>query len=333
MFKKIVAATLALFLSGCSLLPKTATSFIDYYNVYVYGCNGHGYVDVVLKDYSVNDFSNDDEFIATKNVLSAIGNYVSGKSSNSSRLSISQTSGLSNGDVITIGVSAGGLFAGDLETSGTRLNLDDVEVKVAHLDDGFQFDMFDPTNVVFYCLPGVNEIFFEIPNTTSYSNELADNIEFDIDADDTSDISKDHTVFHVEADLSDDFLFPDTGEKYYNIDIYLAKHGLYAVTEADLVLKTEASAIDVNDDAKVLALTDRIYSQFDGVSSIVNLQKSDTDDFSYLIRYVDQNGKLCDISCKLANLNEKYIIVGGEYSVKSVSSDSAANGYTIVRTF
>lgn len=336
-FKKIVIALVAVScLAGCGSSSKkehvpnenrrTANydyDFVDFLDIKAYGPEGKGIIEVTSKKYSANDFSSENEYIRVKKAMDSLSMYyIQGENNSKSQISISKVEGLKNDDIVTIKLSDKAKY----DLGGVSMCLDPYEFVVSGLGEGEEIDLFDNSSVTFYNLEGTNQIDYLINKDTSkLPPEIIDNIEYTVSSSDTTFV-KDETILKASADFKKGFL--DTlPEKYYNIDIYMYKHGYLYNREVETVLDEVVKPLEFNDSI-IPPLENELNKMFYGkevsynrktyyVDRIANVQQSvdpkGNDKYIYSVVYHastedGSEGIVCRNSMKIYKVKDTFVI-------------------------
>lgn len=314
MKKILIFITSLLLLSGCFGKKEVDINkgrgdnytydFIDLIDISVFGTNGIGFIEVSPKNFTVNDFSTEEEYIAIKKAMEAMKlTYKQGVDAES-YIVVTPSVGLKNGDIVNISIK--NTYKGD--NGGLSINMEGYNFVVSGLEEPTALNLFDESSVMFYGLEGTNEVYPLKKYGGSIPKEILDNLEYTIVTDGTK-LEKDKTVLNITADINKDFL-NNAENPYYRTDIYLGKNGYYANLQAEKVLTTVVKPLNfaevpINDIQKsIFENLSKLNIQRNNVSFIVSniatiQQRKNTgvldDNFSYLTTFYADGGseRLC----------------------------------------
>ena len=244
-----------------------AYDFIDYLSVITYGEDGDGYVEVIQRDINVSMFPSEEEYIAVKKDLENLKlRYVQGeKVSSDNRLTVSKTEGLSNGDVIQIGVNY------KEEDLNSDLNIETYDYVVDGLGVATDIDLFSKEMVTFYATDN-GELFYHLHAPRNTLKELKEHLTYEITTDNA--IEADKTVLSITATLDKEFM---DANKINSLKLFLARNDLRGPVTAEKVLQTVIQPIDYSSANQALveaALYDALYEIEPDVTKILTLQRS-----------------------------------------------------------
>lgn len=352
-------------LSGCgkkaeSQIPNAdrGTNYqydmMDYLDVECFGPNGKGIIQVVPKDYTADDFPDEKSYIAVKKYMDYLNlSYVPGEDNSSSHIYLDRTMDLSNGDIVTIGISSGGNFTYDTDLS---INTENYQYVVTGLTDGKDIDLFNDDSVCFYGLEGTNSIgWVRSRNTSTLPQEIQDHIGYTatLSNQNSTDLREKETIIEVTASLDQDFLM-SSDPPYYNTDIYMLKHDYNYTLEEETVLDAVISPITFGEminpqveDAlmeKFAGTTVNTYSSTYTIDRIGNIQQeeraSGTGAFTYLVTFhglaEDGTQHAFRASMMIEDINDLILIEnesGMNNSDYSVLSEPVGSGYQILAQF
>ena len=212
-------------LSGCGLRSHQKVNernvdhhkydILNYINITDFGENGDGYVEITPKDYSVNDFDSEKEYINVKKTIDAMElTYVTGGASGKS-LKVSAPNKLSNGDTVQIKFEAPDEVDADI-------CFDPYTYTVSHLGRLNKINLFDD-NIVTVAAKPDGSLITSIRNS-SLDDELADSLVYTAEYENSGEtIEKNKSVVDLTVNLSDDFY--KKNPRYSDLKEYLAKHG------------------------------------------------------------------------------------------------------------
>ena len=220
--------------------------------------------------------------------------YIQGEDNRKSNLTLSKFEDLSNGDIVEVGIDTK-RFKGEL---GIDINTETYEFVVEDLTDGQTIDLFNDESVIIYGLEGTNMVFaHKTPKTATLPKEIEEHIEYNVSTSDTELVPL-VTIVNIEATMDEEFL-NNPAEHYYNIDIYLKKHGYDYVSKGQTVLDQVISPLEFTQ-ATANALGDYLTARFVGekaatwsreyiIDRIGNVQQiigaSDMDQFQYAVTF------------------------------------------------
>lgn len=308
--------------------------FADYIDISTYGADGEGKIEISRKDLDASDFKSDADYIAVMHDLDLMNLYYTEGSSDG--LSVSPSSNLSNGQIVTISVD---VSKSDLQSD---INIEPYEYRITGLGEGTTVDLFSPDLVTFYATTD-NSLFYHITNNNVVTQELADNLVYTVSSSDSK-MEANKTIIHCTVSMNTDFL---SANGYVSMSQYLSKHNQTATeTETDLVLAEIINPIDFNS-VDVAALRDALYAALgesdNMLSKICSIQQStqyaSSSPYSYSIMYVDYiNGEP-----QYGSVSASIHYVNGVYRVMNISSRSNSipesamlesyNGSTVLLTF
>lgn len=206
--------------------------FVDYLDIKAYGPDGQGIIEITPRNYSASDFYTEQEFIKVKSLMDQLNlTYIQGEENKQSNLYVSKTEGLNNGDVIEIGID-------EKKWKGTTdldINLSMYEFVVSSLTEGQKLDLFNNESVIIYGLADTNAVYAQkTPKTATLPKEIEDHIEYSVSTSETN-LVPDVSIVNITATMDEEFL-KNPVNPYYNIDIYLKKHGYDYVSSGQTVL-------------------------------------------------------------------------------------------------
>lgn len=355
----------SLFLSGCgsrkeNKVPNAdrGTSYqydmMDYLNVECFGPDGKGIIQVVPKDYTAEDFSDEKSYIAVKKYMDYLNlSYVPGEDNSASHIYIDRTQGLSNGDIVTIGVSTANNFTYDTDLS---INTENYQYVVSGLTDGKDIDLFNDDSVCFYGLEGTTSVgWVKSRNTSTLPQEIQDNISYTavLGSQGSTELREKEAIIEVTAALDQNFLM-SAEPPYYNSDIYMLKHDYNYSLSEETVLDTVISPISFGEminpqveDAlmeKFSGQTVNTYSNTYAIDRIGNIQQqngaSGLNAFTYLVTFhgaaEDGTQHAFRASMMIEDINDLILIEnesGMNNSDYEVLTSPVGNGYSILAQF
>ena len=295
MLKRFFLLTLSLFMifiSGCKKKPKEVDpnadrptnftyDFVDFLNVKLYGSEGTGFLEITPKEFNVDNFSSEQEYIKVKRAIDSLSLYcIPGDQDTQSYLYIDKPEGLSNGDLVTIGIKDS--YTGDL--SEASLNTSPYIFTINGLTEPKQINLFDETSVYFYGLANTGEVNVIKHTGGNIPKEILDNIEYDIVPDETP-LKAGKTVLRISATLNNDFL--TQGEiPYYTTSIYLGKNKYAADLETEKVLMNVSSPIDF-EKANKRKIAEKLFEEIslteggEGIMQVGSIQQIDSEEGSF----------------------------------------------------
>lgn len=308
---KLLCATICLLsLAGCKVKEqpkdKTSADYIinenrdpsgykydwkDFFTYNIYGSSGTAYIEVTPKEIKSNDFDNDQDFIAIQSVLNKLNLTFSPNKSSDSKLSVSPSTGLKTGDVVTFSLTTS-------IDSSVNMYTGEYEIRIPELEDSKTIDLFSD-DLLTFCSVGDSEIFYLVnKNKTELPEELLNNLVYTFNFDKSSKLEIDKSILNVTVGLNSDFL---KANGFSNITTYLNKLGYEPKTlETKLVLHDSVNEINFITERKdkiieaLLKTIENAEIATDGTSiinQICSIQKfsKDNDPFTYYVIYQDMN--------------------------------------------
>lgn len=337
---KILICFLVLFmglgtLAGCQKEPESTnindlrdrshkydiTQFVD---LKLYGSEGKGFMEITPANITVDDFESEEEYIAVKKAVDMLKLYcIPGNETHESNLIVRPKEGLSNGDVVIIGVKDG-ISAEEL---GIDIGLDPFQLEVAGLGDPAELNFFDPINVEFWGLEGTNELHFEKQLTHNLPEEVMEYLEYSVKMD-TPTAEEGRSILSVHAELNKDFL-NKADNPYYTTDIYLGKMGFSAKTDSEIVLRNVAHPMDLSqEDTRLLglALLEAAKNSETGkdINNVASIQQESEpeDPYQYLITLDTRDGKCKKADVRVAKIFDSYKVI----SMGQITSWASSKG-------
>lgn len=228
---------------------------------------------------------------------------------NPSTFSISKTSKLTNGDVVTITPKKMELRS--------NMNIEAFDYVVDGLGDAAVIDLFSSDLITVYALKdGTYNVYLK--NNQQYSQELRDNLVYTIETKDAP--VPGQAVLNMKVDLNQDFL---KEQGCANITIYLAKQNQRAATEAEKVLNQLIEPIDMTT-ANSGAIESELYRVFaksdEYLAKICNVQQLErqraSEPYTYTVVYYDSK----DGVKTYRRRDVKIVAVDGNYQILSVAN-------------
>lgn len=342
--KKIIAILLIslslISLVGCNkepegLNPDRSTNhkydFINYLKLDTVGPNGAAIIEVKISDFNVTDFETESDYIAVRKIMEKIvDSIVFDKSEN-----------LTNGDIITVGI------AENFDTSivTVDMNLEPIKLQVENLPEPVELDLYADENVSFFALYDTKDVYADFPETSTFSAELKENLEYSISPQTDDKLEINSTILSITAKLSDELLLnPDTD--YKTTDMYFKKHGYVVNLSGEKVLRNIVMPINFEqvDHQLILdTLKDRLSEEpitvgeinyyFERVGSVQQLKdQKEGKAFEYIVmaEYSDANGQPAyfRLNVKMVYFNSKIIILSyNNQEAGTVSSEYFAKPY------
>ena len=350
LLKTILAATMILGMVGCGSRNKEPAEpnanrktegydydFIDYIDIKAYGPDGKGILEVTPKNYTAADFRSEQEYIAIKKLMDELNlSYIQGVENKKSNIYISNVTNLSNGDVIQVGITEKWKGSTDL-----NINLNTYDFVVDTLTEGQDIDLFNDESVIVYGLKDTNQVFAQkTPKTATLPKEIEDHIQYQVSTTETN-LVENVSIVNITATMDEEFLTnPDN--PYYNIDIYLKKHGYDFVSQTQTVVDKVITPLEFTQGI-INAIGDYLTVTFVGqpaetwarsftIDRIGNIQQlkevSGYDAFQYLVTFhgVSEDGVEGEF------LATMYLWeVGGELILTDFSGFTAARVVDIIR--
>lgn len=216
----IVLATLLVIMSGCKKKEVHYDyDYMNYIEVTTLGSNGYGIVQVDIKDFSLNDFRSEADYIEFKKLMPTI----------LSNMYVSKSTGLSNGDEIEIGINETFTYTGSLS-----INFEKRNVVISGLAEPRSLDLFSSDVTVFYGLEGTSEVYYFFPASSPLSEEAKEHLHFDITLDEDV-VKKDKTVMNIVTSV--DTYITELNPLYTSASNYLVANGFLPRTEGESTLK------------------------------------------------------------------------------------------------
>lgn len=267
--------------------------FVQYLDAEIYGSEGHGFLEIKPKDIQVSDFKSEKEFIAVKKTLASLKPYYDPDAPNKdSNLLVSKGTDLSNGDVVTIGISED--FDGN--TNGLKMNLEPYEFKISGLEKAKSLDLFDSTSVSFLALDdGTNTIYPVKIYDGKIPNDILSQITYSAATEDEIPVAG-KSLISVSAKI--DPLIDENGNpEPTTLATWLGKKGYLAKTEDEKVLREIASPISftAENQAKASSILYRALKKADdSIISVATIQQlfaseGSYDPYAYTVTYYARN--------------------------------------------
>lgn len=308
--------------------------FIDYLTITTWGADKDGYLSVTARDISASDFPSEQAYIDVSEDLKTLGIVYGQPVGNT--IQVSKTSGLSNGDIVTISVG---------DTSNmlrTDINTDAYEYTVSGLGEAKQIDLFSSDIVTMYGTRE-NALYAYVHNDGKIvPKELTDNLQYSFTTDSET-LQAGKTIVKATAAL--DTKFAD-GHEYESLTDYLAKHNLQADESKEFVLKEIIDPIDftaIDSGTLMSAIYDRISADDPSLSRVCSVQQStnerlDASDYAYMITYYDlvENTPVYYRVRALIHYIDGVFVIPSLDSPQNASRDlmiNAVQGYSVCATF
>lgn len=281
--------------------------FMDFIDITVYGQDGSGIMEISPVDIELHDFETEDEYIRVKKDLSLINAHLVQGQSSDTKLKVSRSTGLSNGDVVRISV---GLKKSELNSD---MNIEPYEYVIDGLHDLEPIDLFAEDFVSFYATED-GSVYAHIKDPKRYPEELTDNLRYKISV--TDGVEPGRSVLSITASMNEQYL-KDSG--YGTMDVFMIKHGFTAETANDRVLEKLVHPIDFSASSSIAverALYKAIYEyEGDDLVKICNLQQTPrqkvSEPYCYMVVFsVDEDG-----AQRFFRRQIKMVYVDGEYVV------------------
>lgn len=348
MLKKILKPILAAFMSisllACSskepeLNAERGTNykydFMQFLDAQLYGPDGHGFLVIQPKEIQVSDFESEDEYISVKKAVDGLKLYYDPDQPNqNSYITLSAGEELSNGDVITIGISS---EYDNSAASEVGINLESYEFEIHDLKEAKSLDIFDSTSLALLALDdGTNNIY----PVKIYGGELSDEILDQISYKATSQDSKPkagQTIVDVSADIIP-LVDEDNNPLSTSLASWLYMQGYVAQTSAEKVVREIATPITFTENNKKIAkelLYTTLKNDDDLFLSLANIQQVNASENSYnpyvyTVTYyassTDSNAKeTTATACKKATVQMAYSEAAGVSVLELKQSGSRTN--------
>ena len=340
--KKLVILAVSLFmLVGCAGKPeankKRGTDyefdFVDYIEITEYGENGSGYIEVIPRDISLEDFYSEEDYIKVKHDLDNMNLVFQNGRYESTALKISKTEELSNGDVITLKI---GMKPENLQSD---INIEDYEYQVMGLKESQPIDLFGSDLVTFFVTTEGN-VWYHVKDNKNLPEELIKNIKYTIRYDGEAELNK--SILQVEADMDETFL-KESG--YYSLPVFLAKHDLKADLSSEKVLVNLVEPIEFSSatsSAVETELYDAIGAEETDLSKVCNIQQLErqkvAEPYTYYITYYNTVGGEREYFRRaviLLGVDGEYVVykLGGRESTQEQYTKSAYDNAEILLDF
>ena len=294
--------------------------FVDFIDITLYGEDGSGMLEISPVDIGLHDFDTEDEYIRVKKDLSLINAHLIQGQSLDSKIKVSRSTGLSNGDVVKITV---GLKKNELCSD---MNIEPYEYVIDGLHDLERIDLFAEDFVSFYATED-GSLYAHIKDPKRYPEELTDNLRYRISV--TDGVEPGRSVLSITVGMNEQYL-KDSG--YGTMDVFMIKHGFAAETTNDRVLEKMVYPIDFSASSSIAverALYKALYAyEGDALVKICNLQQTPrqkiSEPYCYMVVFsVDEDGTL-----RYFRRQIKMVYVDGEYVViDSSDRESTAEKY------
>lgn len=265
--------------------------FVQFLSAKVYGPNGYGFLEVKPKELKVSDFKSEKEYIAVKKAVNSLQLYFDQDNlSQATNLVIDKPNQLSNGDIVTLGISD------DFDSttiSNLNINLEPFQFQVRNLKEPVTLDLFDPSSVAFLALD-------EDDNDTIYPvkiydgavpDNILDQITYEATTDD-DDLIEGETILSVDAEIVP-LLDNDGNGLPTTLGTWLGKKGYLTKTVDEKVLRDIAQPVTFNGDViKEIApkLLKTLRADDDSTISVatvqqLNVAQSAYDPYDYVVTY------------------------------------------------
>lgn len=307
MKKKILSVLTVLLvltaLSACSANQgrgdKYTYDFKDFINIEIFGPEGEAYIQITPKEYSVADFSSEEEYIKVKKVIDQLNLYYIPGANTSGGLVVTKSDHIKTGDMITIKLNTS-LLSNDKATlaQSIDLNVEQYDYVVESLPETKKIDLFSSDIVRFYGLI-TNEVVYVVnKDNPNISDEIKDNLVYKVTLSD-KEVKEGQTIMTVQTGLKDELI---KNNNYYNLGIYYAKHNLSVQYSTEKVLNKVVNPIDFNNLNKKSrelirkTLYKYIKENLDyNVEEVCNIQQlnsqGENDPYKYYIIYTTLDGE------------------------------------------
>lgn len=328
--------------------------FVQFLDAKVYGANGYGFLDIKPKDLSVSDFKSEKEYITIKKLVNAMKLYIDPNNKDrDSYLTASQTSGLKNGDIVTLSISSD--F--ELPEGAPSINLEPYEFEVQQLKDPIDLDLFDSSSVDFVGIEGTTTIYPVKIHDGAVPNDILDHIVYTATTDDKT-LETGKTILSVSAELDQDSLKEedpdntDTSDQQaeQTLATYLGKQNYVSEVTGEKVLVDMAKEAEFNSSTNKTIrniLLKAIRNVDNNIMDVATIQQSltnsssDENKFNYLVTYYAypsdtadlQNGSVCmATNVTIANTKAGISVLGEPSNPSRTSNDACLgllNGYVL----
>lgn len=334
-------------LSGCSEKGPTLNKdrptnytydFVDYIDISVYGNEGNGFIEIHPKEIVASDFPTESDYIAVKKIIDSLGLYVGPDTSKVTYIGVDKNEGLSNGDIVTIGVKNTWSYEG----SGISFNIAPYEYQIEGLKEGTTLNFFDNSAVMFYGLNGTDDVYALTMEGGSIPSDLLNVLQYTISAE-SQPLSADQTILNVSVGIKNDVL-TEGDDPAFTTERYLGRSGYVADLTAEKVLSVVVDPIDfqsvnVNEMKSAIdsfLLNDHVKINGQTATNInsVNATPIVNDLFNYKVNFTaDINGenRCVSVTLRMVELDGRYIVAEktSSYSISSNSCEVSDGGLTI----
>lgn len=263
-------------LSACKQKPQEPTydyNFMDFVNYDFVGPSEFADLKLSLKEFTSKDFSSDTEYIKVKKYMNELMPYVLA----------SKTSEISNGDMITIGISED--FKGI--DSELKFDLTPYQFEVSNLKEATYLDLAGDTVVDFYGVSGTDQVIASIVKDCKLPKEVQENLRYDITID-TNKVIPYVSIMDINISLDNTFL---QNTKYSTMEDYFKSLGYIVESHSEQTLKLYVEDKDLlaakKSDAMRQLLNEKLQEAGDidnyEFVSVVNFQTTKT---PYLYNFV-----------------------------------------------
>lgn len=322
--KILMCAVMMLGLSGCRQLikPKQETrvpnehrgtdykyDFMDYITVVTYGDEGSGFIEVNQKAIDVYDFASEKDYIAVKKDLETFRMGFKQEVNNNGSLRLSKTSGLNNGDIVTLSLDLPKDYV-----KNSDINTEPYDYVVHDLGTAREIDLFSSDLVTFYATEAGN-VCYHVDNVSYLDDELVNNLVYYVKS--TGEIKEGVTILDCSVSMNESFLKKN---EYYTFDIYMAKHHLKPREKTtERVLSEIIKPISYSSSNQIeieKALYASLYLAEPQLAKICNLQQSErqasSDPYKVTLVYytTDEYGtkEFYRRDIELHYVNEQYVV-------------------------
>ena len=293
--------------------------FVDYIDIYVYGEDGEGYLEIVPKEISMNDFENEQDYINVKRDLEEFNFHYLQGSPNPKNFSILATTNLKNGYIITITPST------KIETR-SDLNVEPYDYVVRGLGEAKDIDLFSSELVSFYALTDGSYHAY-VKNNPAYPEDIRNNLIYTISTKDKPVAGQ--AVLDVNVDMDAEYL---KEQNCANITLYLAKQNLKSSLQTQKVLTDVLDPIDMataNSSAIEAELYRYIGKKDKDLVKIANLQQTErqrsAEPYTYVVVYATSDNSKDNPKRQWYRYDIKMVSVDGEYTVLYSNNRTTTN--------
>lgn len=313
--------------------------FLELIDIHLYGSEGAGFIEISPKDFSVDDFESESDYIAIIRAIESLGLYVGPDESRETYLTVTPNGSLSNGDVVTLSIEGW-----DGTISGVTINLESYSFVISGLGEATIVDLFSSDVVTFFGLEGTTDVYYLVNEDGDLSSDILNNLIYTVSTTDDS-LEAGKTILEASVILDETFL--TTGDNpAITTYVYLGRQGLLANLTAEKVLMTVVSPMDFNEvDAEKLneTITSYLNSQaitlsgnesiFISLGTIQQYSESSSsyDPYTYTVTFtVEVSGEeyCLSVDLKIVELNGEYLILERSGNYKTSNETYCSSAFT-----